>query len=56
MKLRTKAICINCAIFAGLLLEWYWGRPLYVIGIAAALLFLVANVTLFVVARRAHRA
>lgn len=56
MKLATKAICINCAIFIGLLLELYWGRPLYVIGIAALLLFLVANVTLFLASRRARKA
>ncbi len=56
MKLATKAVCINCAILIGLLLELYWGRPLYVIGIAAVLLFLVANVILFLASRRARRA
>jgi hypothetical protein len=55
MKLTTKAICINCAIFIGLLLELYWGRPLYVIGIAALLLFLVANGVLFLISRKARK-
>jgi hypothetical protein len=55
MKLATKAACINCAILVGLLLEIYWGRPLYAIGISAVVLFLVANLMLFLVSRRAHR-
>lgn len=56
MKVATKAIYINCAILVGLLLELYWGRPAYIVGIAAVILLVVANVVLFLVSRRTHRA
>ncbi len=46
MKTGTKAVCINCAIAVGLLLELYWGRPLYVVGILGVVLFAVANLIL----------
>jgi|HubBroStandDraft_1064217.scaffolds.fasta_scaffold126698_2 hypothetical protein len=56
MKLGTKAICINCAIVVGLLLELYWGRPPLAIGISALILLVVANAILLVVSRRARKA
>lgn len=46
MKTGTKAICINFGIAVGLVLELYWGRPLYVVGITGVVLFAVANLML----------
>jgi len=46
MKTGTKAICINFGIAVGLVLEFYWGRPLYVVGITGVVLFAVANLIL----------
>lgn len=55
MNPTTKAILINGAIVVGLLLEHYWGRSLNVLLISALLLFLVANMMLFIVFRRQRR-
>jgi hypothetical protein len=46
MKTRTKAIYINSAIAAGLVLELYWGRSFYVVGISGVILFALANLIL----------
>jgi hypothetical protein len=52
MRFKTKAIYLNVGILVGLLLELYWGRPLYLVLISAVLLFSVANVLLFVVPKK----
>jgi hypothetical protein len=52
MNLKTKAIYINVVIPVGLLLELYWGRPLYVVLISGAFLLTIANVLLLVVSKR----
>ncbi len=52
MKLKTKTIYLNVGILVGLLFELHRGRPLYVVLIAATLLFAVANAVLFVISSK----
>jgi hypothetical protein len=49
-----KAIYINGALFSGLAIEWYRGRPLLAIGITAVLLFTVAN-SILIIRKKADR-
>ncbi len=55
MKTGTKAIYVNCAITVGLLLELYWGRPLFVVGIVGVVLFTLANLILIFSKRTLRR-
>ena len=55
MRLKTKAIYLNVGILVGLLLELYWGRPLYLALISAVLLFAIANVLLFVASKKVRK-
>jgi hypothetical protein len=52
MKRSTKAIYLNVGILVVLLVELYLGRPIYVVGISAVLLFVVANVALSTASRK----
>jgi hypothetical protein len=56
MTPRFKAVVINASILAGLLFEYWTGKPLVAILIAGILLFVVANITMMFAARRRNAA
>lgn len=55
MKTTNRAILINCAIVAGLIIAFYRGAAVSVIAISALVLFAVANLALFAKAKQ-HKA
>jgi hypothetical protein len=52
MKTTRKAILVNLGIIAGLAFQFYQGVSLTIIGLTGLSLLLLANIALFVTARR----
>jgi hypothetical protein len=55
MKPITKVILVNCSIVVALLLQLWWGRPLYVVGLAGLFSFTLLNLIMFAVSKRRRR-
>ena len=56
MRLKKKAFLINGALMLGLVIEFWRGRTLGVLAVTAVLMFSVANLALFIAAKRKGQA